>query len=298
MEELERVHRRSLEHNRELARNAGGVVAALRREGMPSVVLKGCSLCPLHYRDWGARRMADADLLVPAQRAREAIGVLQRLGLDPRVTRPESLVVASHAQPFFHDGGWSVDLHWYSLWRVSSDERLWQQAVPFELGGAPALAPAPTHQLLHVCAHGADWNEIAPLRWVADAFAVLRSSEIDWELFERETSERALAPVLADALGYLVEAFQAPVPNATLERLRGMPSPRFAVAGHRAATQPYSPRRTLRVAWERYRRLRVLKPPGPRPRDPLSFLYGYFRQNWGFDRPWELVPQALRRLRR
>ena len=293
MPKLRGAYRHTWFKNQTLLKNATVVLAALREAGIPTLLLKGASLCPLHYRDWGVRGMGDLDVLVPPHRALEAIAVLRGTGAEPVCARVEQSIDIQHGESFIHRDGWNLDLHWYSLWRSSSDASLWEHAVPLEVGGEHTLAPGPTHQLIHVCTHGAEYNESSPIRWVADAWTVLQTSEVDWELFEREARERLLTVLLASALTHLRDGFDAPIPEAVVRRLEATPSPRFERIGFRATAKPFGPVRTAVKLWERYRRMSVLQPPGPRPSFCRAF-YGFLSLSWGVERPWQFPREAMR----
>ena len=187
-------------NNQTKVRRAPEILSAFEEAGIPTLVLKGGALCPLYYREWGVRGMDDLDLLVPPGQAREAMGVLRGLGCVPKTARAEETIPLRPAAPFPNEAeNWEVDLHWYSLFRSSDDASLWEHAVPLELNGKATLGPGPTHALIHVCVHGADYNEQNPIRWVADAYTVMTGSEVDWELLEREANEKLLTVVLASA---------------------------------------------------------------------------------------------------
>ena len=58
-------------------------MAALTREGLPVVVLKGAALAELVYQHIGLRTMADVDLLVEKKNLDKAGSILERLGYCP-----------------------------------------------------------------------------------------------------------------------------------------------------------------------------------------------------------------------
>jgi putative nucleotidyltransferase-like protein len=292
MPKLKGVYRYTWFKNQSVLRQAGAPIRALREAGIPTLALKGATLCPLYYRDWGVRRMDDFDLLVPPDRATDAMAVLRAIGATPSVSNAETSIPLRHSVPFSHPDGWALDLHWYSLWRSSSDQALWDHAVPLEVGGEHTLAPGPTHQLLLVCVHGADWAENAPLRWVADATAVIRGGEVDWDLLVEEADARLLTVVLGSTLEYLRDVVDAPVPDDVLRRLHDAPSPRFERAAFRQTARPMGPRRSLYSIWERHRRLKRLRPPGPTPPALLRFYYDYLSVNWEVERPWHFPREA------
>ena len=274
---------------------AAVALAVLRDAGIPTLVLNAASLCPLYYRDWGVRGLDDLDVLVPPDRALDAIAVLRGLGAEPLMGRVEQTIFVRPAHRFEHADGWTVGLHWFSLWRSSSDATMWEHAVPLELGGERTLAPGPTHELIHVCVQGADYEAQSPIGWVADAYAVLRSGQVDWELLEREAVDRLLTVVLASALGYLRELLDPPIPEELVQRLEAASSPLFERIGFRATAKPFSPNRTALMLWERYRRLAVLRPAGPRAGLFQSF-YGFLSLQWGVERPWQFPREAVRHL--
>jgi Uncharacterised nucleotidyltransferase len=293
MPKLKGVYRHTWFNNQKVLRQAGVPIRALREAGIPTLALKGATLCPLYYRDWGVRIMEDFDLLVPPDQAADAMAVLRRIGATPpTVPRAEESVHLRHSVAFTHPDGWEMDLHWYSLWRSGSDQALWEHAVPLDVGGEPTLAPGPTHQLLLVCVHGADWAPNKPLRAVADATAVIQAGEVDWDLLVREAEERLLTLVLGSQLEYLRDVVDAPVPDDVLRRLREAPKPRFERVGFKQTCRPFRPSTPLWMIWERHRRLKRLRPPGPTPPGLLRCYYDFLSLNWGVQGPWEFSRRA------
>jgi hypothetical protein len=185
-----------------------------------------------------------------------------------------------------------MDLHWYSLWRSGSDEALWEHAVPLVVGGEEILAPGPTHQLLLVSVHGADWATNTPLRAVADATAVIRAGEVDWELLVAEAKERRLTLVLGSQLEYLRDVVDVPVPDEVLRRLREAHSPLFERVGFRRTTRPFGPSTAFWMLWERQRRLKRQRPPGPPPAGLLRSFYEFLSLNWGVEGPGQFARRA------
>ena len=292
MPKLKGVYRHTWFKNQTVLRQAGVPIRALREAGIPTLALKGATLCPLYYRDWGVRRMEDFDLLVPPGRATDAIAALRAIGAAPSMHNVEDWVPLRHSVPFKHPDGWQVDLHWYSLWRSGSDQAVWDHAVEVDVGGERILAPSATHQLLLVCVHGADWAPNPPLRWVADATVVIRSGAVDWDRLVEEANERRLTMVLGSSLEYLRDMVDAPVADGVLRRLRECPSPRFERAGYRQTTRPDGPMTTLFMVWERQRRLKRLRTPGPTPRGLLRTLYDFYRLSFE-GRPWQILRRAV-----
>ena len=83
MPKLKGVYRHTWFKNQTVLRQAGIPIRVLRKAGIPTLALKGATLCPLYYRDWGVRRMEDFDLLVPPDRATDAMAALRAIGATP-----------------------------------------------------------------------------------------------------------------------------------------------------------------------------------------------------------------------
>lgn len=286
------IYRRSWTHNQMLFRRAAGAIAALSDAGIETMVLKGASLSLLAYGSAGVRPMDDVDVLVRIERRVDAVEAMRAAGWRPEKADAAGWARVHHSMGIDGPHGGNMDLHWFSLWQPARDEPLWQKAVPLELSGTQTLAPCPADQLLLVCVHGTPWNPLPPFRWIADAAAVIRSSgdALDWDRLVSEAKRRQLTVASAAALGYLREEFCLAVPATVLDRLRAAPASRHERAAFRAACLPDGPLRTLRMAWDRYRRLRDLDTGAPQPAGFVSFA----RRFWGLDSVWQLPLHAGR----
>jgi hypothetical protein len=171
MDRLKGVYRYYLYKNEILMHRIGNLLAAFDDAGIKTMVLKGAALIPLYYRESGLRPMLDADVLVHARQAEQAMELLARLRWKPvRCTRPQMNIPIVHSTPFEDDGGRQLDLHWHLFWECFNAKEVdeyWERAVSIKVGGVQTLALSPTDQLLHTCWHGARWNEVPPIRWVA-----------------------------------------------------------------------------------------------------------------------------------
>jgi hypothetical protein len=286
------IYRRSWSHNQMLFKRAAGALEALAEAGIETMVLKGASLSLLAYGSPGVRPMDDVDVLVPIERRADAVEAMRAAGWAPEKADSEAWAKVHHSMGIDGPEGGNVDLHWFSLWQPAREEPLWRGAVPLELSGVRTLAPCPADQLLLVCVHGTPWSPLPPFRWIADAATVIRSAgdDLDWDRLASEAERRQLTVSAAAALDYLREEFGLAVPSAVLDRLRAAPASRHERAAFRAACRPDSPRRTLRMAWDRYRRLRDLDTGAPRPSGFISFA----RRFWGLDSAWQLPIHAGR----
>jgi hypothetical protein len=282
---LKGVYRRTWYRNQLQLSGAARLIEGLVDRGIDTALLKGAALALFHYRDVGVRPMDDVDLLVPAERAAEAVSTLLDAGWRPEPTplkgtgprhaaarlpwlawahrgrSPERFTptyfAVRHAHGFRGPNGLNVDLHWHVLQEVcdpDADRAFWDDAAGTELHGAGTRALRPADQLLHVLAHAGRWNPVPPVRWVADADAVLRSSgdELDWDRLLAQARRHRLTLPLSEMLDYLSDRFGLPVPESARSALRGETvTPAERQAYRVRATSP-----GLRAARDEYRYLR------------------------------------------
>ena len=289
---LKGLYRHAWSNNQLIFKRAAEAIAVLEGAGIKTLVTKGASLTLLSYGDVGVRPMDDVDVLVPIERTADAIEVLRAAGWSPDHDDPASWTEVHHSLGFVGPSRGNVNLHWFALWQPADDAELWRASLPLELAGAATRAPCADDQLLLACVHGTPWSPLPPFRWIADAVTVVRASgdDLDWERLVGEAERRRLTVATGAALAYLVEEFSIAVPAATLERLRAVPVSRHERAAFRAACKPDSPLRTVRMAWDRYRRLSDLDTGAPKPVGFPQFA----RRFWGLGSVWALPGHAVR----
>ena len=244
------LHRHSWVQNQRLFARVANLVREFHEElGTPAMLLKGAALAMHVYPDPGLRPMHDCDLLVPLPAVPAAMTLLERRGWRPvknwaETGRPMANMTAlrrrlTHAQHFVaNDSDPSrkaadIDLHWFALEDAGNNNDLntdlWSRALTVALpDGTPVLIPDSTDLLAHVCLHGLRTNDLPPVRWVADAVLLLRSSTaggevtlpIDWQRLQGLAVQRALTLRLTAALAILADTTGVQVPSEVLTRLR------------------------------------------------------------------------------
>lgn len=279
---LKGVYRRTWYQNQIHLHRASDLLAKLHAAGIETLLLKGAALTLLHYRDVGVRPMDDLDILVPRRQAAAVVDLLFGSGWVAEVTplkgnaAPGHLVGrvwpwnrrahtefneayfdVRHAHGFVSSENARVDVHWHLLQEVcaaEADEEFWSTAVPVEVGDVTTLALEPADQLLHVCAHAVRWNQVPPLRWVADAEAIIRSAgeSLVWDRLVSQARSLAITLPLSKMLRYLACRFLVPIQVATLEELEAEPVSRRAQRAYRIKVSPPG----FRVGWEELRYLR------------------------------------------
>jgi hypothetical protein len=261
------VYIRTRENNAALYRRLAALLKELNARVMPSMLIKGSALALLYYADPGLRPMMDADILVPTGRVREAISIITGLGWRSSITplkglsemkllsrlgwTPEERTVndfseeyfsVRHGQDFTNPDAFTIDLHWHLLHgynRPDADSEFWSGASDIGVKGVHALALDPADQLLQVCAHGVVWNSVPPIRWVADAAAILNKEGegLDWERLIDASKRHGKALQVRDALEYLDGFLESPVPGMVHQSLDSVPVSKEALFVYRVRTK-------------------------------------------------------------
>lgn len=304
MDRLKGVYRYYLYKNEILMHRVGSLLAAFKEAGIDTMVLKGAALIQLYYRESGLRPMLDADVLVHAHQAEQAMQLLTRLQWKPfRYLQPLMRIPIVHSTPFEDGGGRQLDLHWHLFWEcfnASDDDDYWKNAVSIQIGGVQTLALNSTDQLLHTCWHGARWNEVPPIRWVADAMAILGASapEIEWSsLLKKAQRHRIVLPV-KDALEYLKKKFDAPVPDSVLKSLSAVRISNLERENYELTINPMIPPTTKKILRMLYYDYRWLSSSSSSRFKALVFAK-HLQERWNIDHLWHVpLYMSMRMARR
>jgi Uncharacterised nucleotidyltransferase len=276
--------------------NISPVLRSLREAGIDTLLLKGASLTLLYYKDYGLRPMSDFDFLVPAERALEAIDLVRRMNWVPQLKSPDrslsAYVSILHALHFENAAKSPLDLHWHVLTECvgsDADRDFWDGAAPVQLNGVPSFCLNAVDELFLTCIHGARWNFMPPIRWVADAILILNSGkELDWDRMRKQAEKRRLALPLREALHYLRDQFEAPIPADFLTDLDRVPVSNEEWKEYQARKKrPYA---LVPYLWAFYPRISrdTGRPPGL-----LGFIK-YLQDFWELEHIWQ-VPISLGR---
>lgn len=229
---LRRVFLQYWADNQKLFRRLEERLTWFQANGIPTMALKGVALSVLHYHDKGIRPMADFDILVPEDQARDVIGRLQRDGwsavdYSPRVTQNSSFYRHVHGIALTHPDHGEFDLHWHVLHAATfrgADRAFWDDSVPLALSTISTRALNPTDQLLHACVHGFRSNVVAPIRWIADALTILRTSQVDWNRLVQLAWHLRVSIPMAATLRFLRDTFPTSIPGDVLVQLASVPA--------------------------------------------------------------------------
>jgi hypothetical protein len=299
LDKFKGAYRQTHYQNKLAFHRVGALLDLLARAGIATLVLKGAALIPLYYGEAGVRPMADFDLVVRPEQALATIRLLERSGWerDPGLPLTPGFISTQYSWHFSLPAAAELDLHWYIFDQCcypDADTESWESSVPVEIEGFPTRALNPTDQLLHTCVHGAEWNPVPPLRWIADAMTILdrAAGQIDWQRLLRQAQQRRLVPAVRDTLAYLQARLGAPVPDAVLSDLRDIPVSLIERVEYRSRTSPpgnFPSLRKICFAYLRYRRRTPVK--GYRR---LIAFPRYLQARWGASGLWQIPVTGAR----
>lgn len=219
------IYRRAWYHNQLLIGAGLEMIRALQDANIPVLLMKGVPLLFHWYGDSGVRPLGDVDLLIRPEDGERAVALFRERGWEPLVPIREPLETTLemvHAIEFRLGAHGNIDLHPHALEEClykGADDGFWSRAQPLSLPGLETQRLSATDMLLHVCVHGSRGAPGRVVHWIPDALAILRGGEaIDWEILYREARSRRLIVPVREALAYLAERFEAPVPPRVLAR--------------------------------------------------------------------------------
>jgi hypothetical protein len=261
MMKLKGVYRLTWYKNQMLFHTIAHLLRSFQNAAIKTIVLKGAALTVLCYKDYGLRPMNDFDVLVHTAQALQAVHLLKELGWQPKDFEPsKDYISVSYSHGFIDNFGREFDLHWHLLSQCrnpGADDAFWEGAVLTKVNDIPVYVLNTTDQLLHICIHGAQWNVTPTFRWVADAFLVIKNaqSEIDWNRLIEQAQKRRLILPLKDALNYLKNTFDAPVPSEILRNINETSVPRIDRLEYRISVSPPSRWTAMLDLWCQHSRL-------------------------------------------
>lgn len=276
---------------------------AMNAARLPVLVLKGVPLLLFYYRDAGARRMADVDVLVRESdlpRVARLLGSLQwgtETGLPPPQVSPYH-----HAMHWHHASGFHLDLHWRA-WTPdaspSAEEDLWLRCVTRTDQGIEMRIPCPEDLLILMCYHGRKQDRLARGRWVLDVAKILEvcGPEIDLHDLRRRVEQCGLAAPVGDSLNYICREYgvatppfasHSPARDDTGARMRYRELARHALAERGLGE-------TLVSGWWRYAAVQRARGRTPRWASFVAFYLEDRRWQWGLDRRRQVPGRALRK---
>ena len=293
---LRGIYRRTWYMNQLLLDRLKGTLEAVKAGGGDPLVVSSWELPLRYYGDLGLRSVASLHLLVRPDRVARSAQALFDHGWAGPLDPSTPFVRSRHNARYERANGDRCILYWRLFHEFSDPVRgiepddLWEQPIDLELRGVPARALNPTDELLNVCVGGARPSNWPTVIWVADAIAVMRArdSAIDWERVVRQARSLRATLRVHDALSFLREELDAPVPADVLDELRQARTSRREVLAHRAGGTRLGPLGPTPDTLTRFLRL-TADVSVPRA---LAGLPAFLRDEWGLERRSQ-VPFAV-----
>lgn len=215
---------------------------ALQQANIAVIVLKGWSLIfGLYQGDHGKRTYDDIDLLILAQDAERADGILQELGCRPqllerwpgyqrRYCHERKYLPAQRSTSFTHP--FTIGLHWQLLdipyyARRMPVQGFFGRARPIQVAGVDVLGLAPEDDLVYACGHLAlqhsydgmllHYYEMASLVYQVRA-------TFDWDAVIARALDWHLRLPVHRVLSHIEALWQGIVPARVLDKLADLPS--------------------------------------------------------------------------
>lgn len=225
MGRLKGVYRKAWFENHRLFHDTEPVVAHLLANGIDVLLLKGAPLIGSYYANHALRPMTDLDIAIRPDALRRALTLLEQIGWRCTTDPNERRLRFVHALQFRGPESGEVDLHYRVLVeanRAGSDDTFWAHTESAAFGGTIVRQLDPTFMLLHVIMHGVRWNVETPIRWIPDAFTIIRErgTSIDWPRLVSFAKEQRLTHRLGLGLEYLANEFDAKIPADVVRALR------------------------------------------------------------------------------
>lgn len=216
---------RNLSYHRDLAR----LLALLREEKIPILLLKGIVLCNTVYESIGLREMNDIDALVHPGDLQRTTDILLKLGYKPaKAFSMDTIAQTGHHLPrFMKKGSVSFEIHWNltndHLSYSTNPEDLWQRAAELQIAGFSALSLSPEDLLLHICLHASYMHAFTfGLRPFCDITEIIDhfKDTFNWQIFSAQTAALNSQHGVYLALRLAVDLTGARVPDEVLAELQ------------------------------------------------------------------------------
>jgi hypothetical protein len=115
-----------------------------------------------------------------------------------------------------HGFEFMVELHWGVMWggnlEASVTDRLWADAYPTTVFGAPAYALSPDWQILFLAAHAAR-HQWQGLKWLVDLHELFSAPDLDWDKLDGKARQLGWQEVLRISLLACHALFDTPLPD-------------------------------------------------------------------------------------
>jgi len=279
-------------------RSTGVVLRLLQRAGITATLLKGVPLVLFHYRNGGARRMLDVDMLIRPSEVPAATAALAAGGWAPRIhLPPEHLRPFAPGCAYTHPQWTELDLHWRPFaidCPADIEERFHARTLPRVVLGVPVRVPDATDLLFFTCFHSRKRDTQAACRWVVDALTLVQRADppIDWDALLERAREAGLLLPLRDTLTYLRREFEAAVPEDVLRRAAGAPVSVLDFTRYERLSKPRNLSELVQLHWWLYSGGCRARGRRANRGQFVRYCLEYQQSLWHLRRPWHVFPKS------
>jgi len=226
---LRRQATRIHHNNARIMGRLSAVAAALERNGVAVLLLKGAGLNLTVYDNFGLRAMSDLDLLVRINAAPRAMAVLEALGFrrGPALLR-EDFFPRFHYEVEYVSGGpraVRIDLHVrpfrpLRFAQTVSNDVFWRSSREIEVDAATVYVPGDSEQFVHLATHSACHGH-SRLVWLYDICRLvdLCGPRLNWDQILRTSRDCGLTAAVRDAVDNVEKKFGPVIPDAARAQL-------------------------------------------------------------------------------
>lgn len=217
----------------------GGMIDALAKAGIRSVVFKGTACAYSVYDSPFERIRGDTDIIIASNDRVRADEILTTAGFRGGLTFARERGASQLTYELEESFGWShaIDLHWEInnsafLSQLFSWDELCARSIPLSSFGDAARAPAPVDAILISCFHrlvhlrspytvdGAAHCSADRLIWLSDIDRLSKSmTEADWTELVARARDKGLVGACASGLNATRSALGTDMPQDILDRL-------------------------------------------------------------------------------
>jgi hypothetical protein len=205
----------------------------LSRAGVRAALLKGLALQIRVYGEQIVRASSDIDLYVTVSELAACLDAVASAGWMRTEARPrtgDAAIIASTQTrlTFQMPSGTQVDIHWCPRQPLEFDRQLVAEftddLTERSYRGRSWRIPSDLWLLFETIEHGLAWNEVTPIRWLADAVQLLDRDDVDldWDRLCHLVERTHLRLSFATALS-VMRHYTDHVPQVAIDRLVATP---------------------------------------------------------------------------
>jgi Uncharacterised nucleotidyltransferase len=230
---LRGIYRHTWSRNQLALEELKVLLRVLRDGGLEAAPLRGAAVLLGYYPERGLRPVNELELFVPEGDAKKALRGLTAAGWTPRRPTAEDWPAVR-----LFSSGRTLVVHWRLLPEFDPEGRwngdFWSATRQFELDEVSTRMLAPADEFLHSTLTGARSAPFTTFQWIADARMILQAEpQFDWDRVVEQAAKRRAWLTLRDALTYLSNSLDTPIPAHVFDELDAAGPTRRDVVAHK-----------------------------------------------------------------